>query len=496
MGNLSTASPRFCVSSVSTAGVDDLYVGFLNGTIFDWASSTDVTLTGYTPNNAEGVWTSCHLADVVYVNREDRVPWYRRANDSKFQSLSAASGSSPWASNWTTKVLRASNGALCAFNVTKGGTNFPTMVKTSSFPLSGTVPNSWDQTVPNSNAVENILAEMEGPIVDALGLGNLMFIYGQNETWLMQFVAGQDVWTFQRQFNNRGIINANCVIEINRKHYVFGVDDVWAHDGVNQQSICDGRVREFIYSSLNLSKSSRCHIVHNADLKELMFCFVSGDSHVQFTGGPDGCNRSATYNYDEDKWTFDDLPLVYSGTRASLDTAITYATTTQTYDTFGGSYQDLEDNGKRSTVFVGDTYAASGLTKSVYAFDPSGPLSKVSAAVDTNATIGMFLERDGIDLDNLGADLKGYKVIVSLYPQGRLEPSAQPLQFAVGSANFFNDTADYSDYMTWDGKTSTGGYKLDFNESGRFLALRIRFDDFHFCSLSGYDADLQVQGEV
>lgn len=136
------------------------------------------------------------------------------------------------------------------------------------------------------------------------------------------------------------------------------------------------------------------------------------------------------------------------------------------------------------------------MTASVYAFDPVGPLSKVAAAVDTNATKGMFLERDGIDLDNLGVDLKGYKVVVSIYPQGRLDPSAQPLQFAIGSANFFNETADYSDFQTWDGQTATGGYKLDFNESGRFLAMRVEFNDFHFCSLSGYDADLQVQGEL
>jgi hypothetical protein len=227
-----------------------------------------------------------------------------------------------------------------------------------------------------------------------------------------------------------------------------------------------------------------------------MFCFVSGDRAAQFVGSVDGCNRSATYDYGNDKWTLDDLPLVYSGSRVSLNTSVTYATSTQTYDLFGGSYQDLEDTGKRSTVFAGDTNATYSLVRSVYAFDPVGPLSKVSAAVDTNATTGMFLERDGLDLDQVGVDLKGYKVGISIYPQGRLDPGAQPLQFAVGAANFFNETATYSNYMTWDGQTSTGGYKLDYGVAGRFLAVRVLFDDWHFCSLSGYDADVQIQGEI
>lgn len=495
VSGLTTASPRFVVGSVPTTGSDDLFIGSLNGTLVNLTTNTTVTLSGYTPSSAEATWTSCHLADICYINREDRTPWYKRTSDSAFKDLSAASGTQPWNSAWRAKILRASNGALCAYNVTKSGTNLPTMVKTSSFPLSGTVPDSWDQTTPSSNAVENILAEMEGPIVDACTLGNQMFIYGQNECWLQEFVGGTFIWEFSKRFNNRGAINTNCVVEVNRQHYVFGRDDIWVHDGVNQKSICDERTREFIFSGMNQSKTTRCFVHHMADDKTLMFCYVSGDRGAEFMGGPDGCNRAATYDYDNDKWTFDDLPLVYSATRASLDTSATWAAATQTWDTFGGSWQDLEDTGKRSSVFVGDDYSTYGLVRGIYAFDPSGPLSKVSAAVDLNANNGMFLEREGIDLDELGADLRGYKVAVSIYPQGRLENGAQPLQFSVGSANFFNETTDYSDYQTWDGLTTTGGYKLDFNASGRFLAIRVAFDDTKFCSLSGYDVDIQVQGE-
>jgi hypothetical protein len=59
------------------------------------------------------------------------------------------------------------------------------MVKTSSFPLSGAVPASWDITLANTLATENILAEMRGGIVDAQTLGSSLVIYGAQEAWLM-----------------------------------------------------------------------------------------------------------------------------------------------------------------------------------------------------------------------------------------------------------------------------------------------------------------------
>jgi hypothetical protein len=50
-------------------------------------------------------------------------------------------------------------------------------------------------TDPATNATENIIAEMEGEIVDACALGNNLFIYGANETWRM--VADGSTFVFR-----------------------------------------------------------------------------------------------------------------------------------------------------------------------------------------------------------------------------------------------------------------------------------------------------------
>jgi hypothetical protein len=429
----------------------------------------------------------------VYINRADRPPWYFRLSDSTFQNLAGAGGGGqPWDATWSAQLLRSCSGALCAFNITKSGINAPTMVKTSSFPLSGTVPLSWDQTLPSTNATENILAELEGPIIDAQGLQQNMIIYGQRETWLMQFVGGVDIFDYRQLFRNRGAINANCSIEIDGKHFVFGTDDIWVHDGVTAQSISDGRVREFIYSGLNAALATRCHIGHNLLTKELSFNYVSGDQYTGFTGTPDGCNRSAVYNYQTDKWSFDDCPLIYSSGIANLDSTLTYATATTTYAMIGGSYLSISDSFRKSYVCVGDTNAIYGLTASLYALDPIGPLTQVTSPVSSSASLPAYLKRDGLDLDELAADLRGYKVCNSLYPQGRLDHLAPPLQFSVGSADYFNQPPQYSPYQTWDGNTL---YKLDYGASGRYLSVQVQSGDFNYFTLSGYDADLDVLGE-
>ena len=69
-----------------------------------------------------------------------------------------------------------------------------------------------------------------------------MFIYGLNEVWLQTPIGGTEVWSYTLAFDNRGAINANCVIEINGLHYVFGIDDIWIHDGVTPLSICIDKV--------------------------------------------------------------------------------------------------------------------------------------------------------------------------------------------------------------------------------------------------------------
>lgn len=484
--HLGTEEPRYVFSSNPTAGLDLIFVGYMNGTVsrISGVTETPCSISGYTPSAVEATWTSTTLANVTYVNRSDRAPWYLRTSDTAFQNLS----SSGWDPSWSCALLRSCAGALVALNVTKGAVNSPTMVKTSSIPLAGTVPASWDITNPATLASENILAEMQGPITDGCSLGSDLIIYGFKQAWHMQANGQLSVYSYEPMPFQKGSLSANCSVEFDGKNVVFGPDDIWQHDGVREKSVCDKRTRDYIYGSLNLSKADRCFVSHNPKLKEITFSYVSGDPLIVFDSNH-GCNRQAVWNYIDDTWTFDDLPSVYSAAQANLSNPLTYADVTATYDTIGGSYQDQEDGYKRTTVYVGATNSPFGLTKSLYAFDLFGQGSTVAYPVDPAATKPRFLERTGVDLDEVGVDLQGYKVLSSIYPQVRLGSGSADLMIDVGSSESFNDDPVFTGYQPYNGADLK---KLDFNIGGRYLAYRIRYEDYKDMTITGFDLDLKV----
>jgi hypothetical protein len=490
VADLPQTSPRFCVSSTPTSGLDLLLTGFKSGRVYSYSSGTfsNLSVASYADNDSELPFTHTHLADVFYLNRGDRVPWYKRTSDSVFQTLPN------WNSGWRAQLMRSMGNALVALNITKSGTSFPTMIKTSSLPTAGTVPASWDETLLTTNATENILAEMEGPIIDACTLSNALFIYGRNETWIMQADGSDSLYSYTKRFENRGALNANCSIEIGGKHYVFGINDIWMHDGITPQSIADQRVRDFVYGAINVKQAQRCFVSHDQARNEVKFHFVSGDRGIAFvpTANTNGCNRAVVYNYAENTWTFDDVPFVFFSFPANIDTQMTYATVTASYDTVGGSYLDQEDGFKKTQVYVGEAVSLYGITTALYAFDAYGSASIISFPLDANASAHSTLERDGIDLDEIGEDLTGYKIVTCVYPQGRIDPDSAPVQFRFGAADHYNDQPSFSDWQDYDGAVNS---KLDFTNAGRFLSCQIRFNDHKQFTLSGLDLDVDVIGE-
>ena len=484
---LTNITPRFVYVANKADSTTSSYIGYLDGTVTDWSPSvnTPVSPAAYTPSTSEAQWSGTILAGVVYINREDRVPWALRPSDTAFSNVTG------WDASWRAKLIRAYANAIVALNVTKAGVRYPTLVKTSDLVTNpGVEPPSWDNTLTTNNATENPLTEMNGEIVEAQTLGNALILYSNQETWQMTADGSKNVYSYRKLSFSDGAINTNCVVEVNNLHYVFGTNDIWKHDGLSQSSIADARVRKFIFKNMNAKKYQRFFVSYDPSKKTISFNFVSGDAFVAFNGN--GCNRSAVYHLTSDTWTFDDLPLVFASGFAKVSlNALTWATATATWSTIGGSWQDLEDGFKRVTIYVGEGDSVSGLSARVYGRDLYGNGSTLTSTVDEIATRPGLLLRDGIDLDELDEELRGYKVILGIYPQGRLDPAATPMTFSIGVTDYPNVPPVFSAPQTYD---ALENYKLDFTEAGRFLSVRMDYPDYKTMSLSGLDIDLDSTG--
>lgn len=525
--SIPVVNPRYLAGFSPNEGTDLLFLGYRDGRVFQYSSGTqtDVSISGYAQSDAEAVWTSTFLGDVVYINRSDRSPWSKRTSDTTFASLANMD------SAWTAQLLRTCGGALVALNVTKSTGTVQTMVKTSSMAVAGSVPSSWDITDPSTNATENTLAEMQGPIVDACSLGRTLCIYGTQETWQQVPTGDFQIFAYQKLPFTRGAINANCSVEVNSMNFIFGEDDLWKHDGVTDVSIADQRVRDFVFGGIDLTKANRCFVAHNRQLHEIHFNFVSGDAYTNFSSAnePDGCNRCAVYDYVRDTWTFDDRPVVYSASICNLDTVKTWAddgtggdkanggpyelpagsgtwlgsdvgkdTDTPTWAAAAGPWSALDDTGKKVLGYIGDTAPVYSLTSQIYAFDPISstlpgmPAAVVNYPVDAHANPQRYVERSAIDMTALGSDLRDYTQISGIWPLARIDASSQAtLDFSVGSSDFYDVDPVYTDYQTYDGKTT---YKIDVNTAGRYLSYRMRFLDYAPFSWSGFDFDVNVLG--
>lgn len=484
--------PRLLVGYSDKDTNPKLVTMYNDGTLGQWDGTveTDVTPDGFTPIALDYPTTSCIVNNVVFLNRPDHIPWYRsKDGTAKYTPLPVATGK--WTDKVTAKAIASIKGMVVALNLTKNGSLYPNNVLWSDFvPLDQ--PPIWDITLatfPSSSAGENTLADMKAPIVGGLSLKERLMIYGQDETWYMEYVGGNDMFKFDRVFQ-KGMLNANCAVEAEGIHYVFGPNDIWLHDGVTQKSLAQGQVRNFIFDGMRKFDQNSFFVGHNAEQTEILFCYTSDDKYVRFPATKGyGCNRAAIYNYASGVWYFADLPYLTSWSRVIVNKARSFNQMDLSFDGQGGSFSAAMNETKEQFVTAGFSNAAFGLTARLRTF------SKYSAAatgfpLDTAASSSAFLYREGLDLDELNANLRGYKLCSSIWPQIRMDDAGAPLVFTVGSCDHPNAQPVWGNPQTYDNTWT----KLDHNIAGRFLAYKIEQTDLKPFSMTGFDIDLTLLG--
>ena len=475
-------TPKFAYGLTALTGYDTVLVVDDTLTVREFTNGAFTTVyTGSTQSNTTEI-TATTLADVEYINRSDSTPLARTNTASSFTALAN------WPAGMRTGSLRSYGDFLLALGTVESGVSYPNRVRFSDPVLANQVPTTWDETDLTNSAGFNDLVQMKTPIIDGATLGTNFLVYSQDQVWMMEFVGGTFIFNFRKVFDDAGVINKNCIVEVEGKHFVFDRDDIYVTDGNSRQSICDGRVREYIFSGIDYSKSDQCFVVHNTELEEIYFCYHTGDDMVEYADGG-ACNRAAIYNYKEDVWSFQDLPNVVSGTNANVNTVLSYSSVTGTYASIGGSYHDQESQYTRHTAMV--SVVGGGVTENrIYGLDLVDEGS-LALEVDTTVSLPVFLERVGIDLDEQGIPLTGYKVITNVVPQVSTPNADGNFNFTFGAATTPNATPNYGTAVTFD---ALNGYKVDTRISGRYLSYKLTSDTLKDFAFSGMDAEVVVTG--
>lgn len=455
----------------------------LNGKVYHVQNGTadEVTLPAHSPADSTASRTFTTLQGVYYVNQEDHVPWYFNSASTDYGTLTN------WDANHRCKVLRGFKDFLIALNITKSSAVYPNMVKWSNIALYDAVPDSWDPADTTKSAGENTLAEIQADILDGQTLRNSFIIYATDQAWTMEYTQGPDVFQFFKLFSDRGIVNTNCVVEVDGVHFVFDDEDIYVHDGVSPpKSIVDKRVKRHIFRNMDLTKAEKFFVHHEKAASEVWFCFNSKNDNLKWPGADcTYCNYAAVYNYSEDNWTFHDLPNVTSLVSLSWQITPTYAgSTALTYDGMGSTYTDLVPNNTNNT-FAASIAGGTVTTTRICQVD-SGLGTALPFEAASELAVVPYTERIGLDLDEVVPELRAYKNYRSIYPQVTCQDTTAPFSFKFGGVDNPQQDLEWDTLQTFE---PTSDYKIDTRSRGRYLAWYFEGANENTYSLSGFDLD-------
>lgn len=455
---------------------------------YSGATESDLTPAGIVGSSSIEPFTNSFLGAVAYLNRQTHVPYYKRPSDTQFKPLTDFD----WDAGWRCGSLRAYKDFLVALNVTKGATSYPTMVKWSDITGYGGPPADWDETSTTNSAGENILNEMKDRIIDGLTLRDSFILYGESEVWSMDYIGGSLIFRFRKLFDNTGIINQNCVVHIDGVHYVMDRNDIYMHDGATRKSIVHGANKDFIFQGLRTDLTKFAFVTHNPLLNEIYFCYPADDNLVGFHAPSSGCNRAYVYNYRRNTGSFVDLANVTGSCLGSIEAGDTWTTVEDvSWEAMGGSWLGAEDDKGLLTLFAGRMDTTQGLSKNrLYGYDLITG-GRLPAPVETEALKDAYIERTGIDLDEIGANLTLYKALQAIYPQHLVSELPSKTSFGFGGSTIVGQAVTWTPYETYDPTTQN---KLDIRQTGRYLAYRMRHSGPTDFALSGFDIKITLRG--
>ena len=484
------ANARYLATYKPSDNFHQIFVAHDDGSLNSWRSGViaPCSETGFTAFQA-GVqrWSSGQTGDVVYINHPGRVPRVLVPPAATFALLPN------WDPTWRCQVMRDFNDQLVALNVSKGAINYPTMVKISDVTYFGAVPGSWDASDDTTLAYENTLADMDGPILDGLGLSGNFLIYTPREVWEMSG-GGEFNFVFRQLFSNLGIASTNCVVEVGGLHYVFGVNDLYTTDGVSFKSLTEGKIRRQLARTIDYTKLDRCFVNYVPTTTEVWFNYVSTDTRCQWSG-TDGCNAAAVFNIMSNTWSFVDLPNVPHVVNVNASTipvwqaeTLTWALDTRTWT------QDTQPNIEFTVAASrpGATPAIGGSGRLlVYDWASMGVFAQ---PIQTDSLTLPFLERVGMAFDGPDAGyapLRGCKRVRSLFPETMISDT-ETLGITFGSQMYPQDP------ILWDTAATpfspSTDDRVDTSATGKYLAVRFTMPPDVDSEINGFDIDLVAEG--
>lgn len=357
-----------------------------------------------------------------------------------------------WPASTTCKIMRPYKEYLVAMDVTKSGTRYPHLVKWSDAADQGSVPTSWDETDPTTDAGENALADTGGYIVDAVLLGDELVIFKEDTAYGMQWIGGQYIFNFRR-INIPGMLAQSCGVQFDGGICYMGDGDVYVTDGQAATSVIDKRNKQYLFDAIDADNYTACYLAHNKAKNEIWVCYPSAGSSLS--------DKALVWNYKLNVWYQRNLPsaTAFIANGILTSSAVTWATSADTWASVSQSWD------KRTYSPVEDSLVAA--SDKLYQFEDGNQFG------GTNPVC--YAEKTGINLDGSN----GINEIQQIYPM------AEGGAFSV----YVGSQMSPEGSVTWKGPFSfdpSTDYKIDCQVNGMYHAVKFYSNANVAWSATGY----------
>jgi hypothetical protein len=276
-------------------------------------------------------------------------------------------------------------------------------------------------------------------------MGDTFVIYKSDSMYAMTYIGGQYIWQFRRLPGDVGILASGCVCNTPVGHLVLTLGDAVIHSGMGPKSILSGKLRRYLFSSMDGDFSSRSFVISNPAANEAWICYPETGNQT--------CTKALIWNWVDDTFTFRDLSGVTCGTSGQ-------------YESNGQSPWGTDSASWESDTTTWDASVLPA-TQSRFILGTNTP---ALLGIDVGTSFSGYaypatVERVGLAFD----DLDSVKLCSAIYPR---------VDGTTGSTVYIQagGAMDVEGPYTWSAPVPYvigSTYRADLFASGRFLAYRV-----------------------
>lgn len=248
----------------------------------------DVTGSALSPVTSPWQWSSTLLNNIPCFSNGLDAPRYWAGD---VGTPAAALPSFP--AGTVCKSLVAFKFHLFALDIDGPSGHFESEILWSSAAAAGNVPSTWTAAATNE-AGSAILADTPGPCMLGIPLQDTLIVFKRSSAYGVNYIGGSRVFQVRLLNGVRGALTRHGAVDIGGRVLVVTDGDVMLTDGVNWNSVAQGRVRDYLFSQLDQDSYENLHVVGHRSRDEVRIRYP--------TTGNTFCNEEIIYNVGSDEF--------------------------------------------------------------------------------------------------------------------------------------------------------------------------------------------------